>query len=85
MLRLAVTVALAGCVTTASIAKPNNVSLPLLVGAIAADLVVTAVGAKTIRDFSAEGAIATSVAVTAADVVVGCILGGCSSLKTQQR
>jgi hypothetical protein len=74
-------VALAGCVTTAAIVRPDRVSLPLLLGAAAADLVVTAIVSSQLESFSATGAIATGLAVTGIDVGVGCILGACSSLK----
>jgi hypothetical protein len=73
--------ALSGCVTTAGIAKHNDVGLPLLVGAAAADLVVTSVAASQIQDFSPGAALATALAVTAVDVAVACLLGACSALR----
>jgi hypothetical protein len=73
--------ALAGCVTTAAIARPDRVSIPLLLGAAAADLVVTAVVASQLEHFSATGSIATGLAVTGIDVGIGCILGACNALK----
>ncbi len=72
---------LAGCVTGASIARRNHVSLPILIGAAAADFVVTSLAASAIQDYSTGGSLATGAAVTAADVAVGCLLGGCSSLR----
>jgi FtsH-binding integral membrane protein len=70
-----------GCVTTASIVRRDDVKLPLLVGAIAADLVVTSVVASQVRALSVGGSIATGLAVTAVDVGVGCLLGGCAALR----
>ncbi|MGN6110647.1 MAG: hypothetical protein ACTHU0_36430 [Kofleriaceae bacterium] len=78
---LLATLASGGCVTGASIARPHNVSLPLLIGAAAADLVVTSLVVAQLDEFSTGGAIATGAAVMAVDVGVGCILGGCKSLK----
>ncbi|MBS1121066.1 MAG: hypothetical protein H6Q90_3294 [Deltaproteobacteria bacterium] len=72
---------LAGCVTGASIVRPNRVSLPVLIGAAAADFVVTSLAASAIEDYSTGGSLATGAAVMAADVAVGCLLGGCSSLR----
>ena len=70
-----------GCVTAASLAKPNRVSLPLLIGATVADFAVTSLAASQIRDFSTAASIATGLAVTAVDVGVGCVLGGCKALR----
>ena len=85
MQRIALALALsggsAGCVTGAAIARPNRVSLPILIGAAAADFVVTSLVASQLQDYSTGGSIATGAAVMAADVAVGCILGACSSLK----
>lgn len=77
----ALAVAAGGCVTTASIARPNRVSLPLLIGATVGDLVVVSLLASQVQDFSNEGALVTGIAVTAVDVGVGCILGGCKALR----
>lgn len=71
----------AGCVSGAAIIKPHQVSLPLLIGATVADLVVTTVLASQVQNYSTGGSIATAAAVTAADVAIGCVLGACSSLK----
>ena len=70
-----------GCVTTAAIARPNRVSLPLLVGATVADVVAVSLLASQAQDFSAGAAIASGLAVTAVDVGVGCILGACGTLR----
>ena len=78
---LVVFAGLSGCVTTAAIARPNRVSLPLLFGLAAGDLLVTSLVAAELRDYSTGGALATGAAVMAADVAVGCILGGCAALK----
>jgi hypothetical protein len=73
--------ALSGCVTTAAIVKKQDVKLPLLIGAVAADLIVTSIAASQIQDYSYGGSLATGLAITAVDVAVGCVLGGCSSLR----
>jgi uncharacterized membrane protein AbrB (regulator of aidB expression) len=72
---------LSGCVTTAGIVKKQEVSLPLLVGATLADLVVTSVAASQIQEYSYGGSLATGLAVTAVDVAVGCLVGACTSLR----
>lgn len=72
---------ISGCVTTASLVKRDDVQLPLLLGAIAADLVVTSLVASQVQALSVGGSIATGLAVTAADVGVGCLLGGCAVLR----
>jgi uncharacterized membrane protein AbrB (regulator of aidB expression) len=76
-----IAVGLSGCVTTAGIVRKQNVSLPLLIGATIADLVVTSVVASQIEDASTAGTVTTGVAFTAADVVAGCLIGACSSLR----
>ena len=78
---LLLTLSASGCLTTASIVKRDGVTLPLLVGAVAADLVVTSVVASQVQALSVGGSIATGLAVTAADVGVGCLLGGCAVLR----
>jgi hypothetical protein len=73
--------ALSGCVTTAGLVKQQDVSLSLLIGAVAADLVVTSAAASQIQEYSYGGSLATGLAITAVDVAVGCLLGACSSLR----
>ena len=69
-----------GCVTTAAVARPGRVSLPLLAGAAAADFVAVSLLASQAQDYSAGASVATGLAVTAVDVTVGCILGACRSV-----
>ena len=75
------TLALNGCATTAALVRPQRVSLPLLIGATIADLVVVGLASAQLKDFSAGAVIATTVAATATDVGVSCLLGGCSVLR----
>lgn len=75
------TLALAGCVTGAGIWKRNEVGLPMLIGAVAADLVVTTAIASQVQDFTIGASLGTAAAVTAVDVVVGCLIGACHSLR----
>lgn len=70
-----------GCVTTAAIARPGHVSLPLLAGAVAADLTVVALAAAQAQGVSAGAAVAIAIAVTATDTGAGCILGACGALR----
>lgn len=58
---------LSGCVTTAGIVKQQEISLPLLIGATALDLVVTSAAASQIQDYSYGGSLAT------------CLIGACLS------
>jgi hypothetical protein len=76
-----VAVVLSGCITTAGIVKKQDVSMPLLIGATVADLVVTAIAASQITGYSYGGSLATALAVTGADLAVGCLIGACSSLR----
>jgi hypothetical protein len=82
---VAMTLALAGvvggCVIGAGVWKRDQVSLPLLIGGAAADLVVTTVIASQVQDFTIGAAIGTAAAVTAVDVAVGCLIGACHSLR----
>lgn len=71
----------AGCVTAAGIARPNQVKLPLFIGAVAADLVVISAAGSQIQDYTFGGSLATALAITAVDVVAGCLVGACSSLR----
>lgn len=75
-------VAITGCVTGATLVRgPGRVSGPMLAGAVAADLLVTAAVSYQVQDFSAEASVATALTVTVVDTGVGCLFGGCSSLK----
>jgi hypothetical protein len=78
---LAMILGLSGCVTGAGIWKRDQVSLPMLAGAVAADLVVTAVVASQVQDFTVGASLGTAAAVTAVDVAVGCLIGSCHSLR----
>lgn len=78
---LAMTLALSGCVTGAGIWKRDDVKLPMLVGAVAADIVVTGVIAYQVEDFTLAATLGTAAAVTAVDVAVGCLIGACHSLR----
>lgn len=81
MSRALLALVLSGCVTTAGIVRRDRVTLPLLVGAVAADLVVTSLAASQIQDYSTAGSIATGLAVTAVDVAGACLLGACAVLR----
>jgi len=83
---LAIAVALAagssGCVTSAAVWKRDTgVSMPLLLGAIAADFAVTSVVASQVQDFTLGASLGTGLAVTAVDFGVGCLIGACRSLR----
>lgn len=70
-----------GCITTAGVWKRDTgVALPLLLGATAADLALSAGVASTVTDFTVGATIGTALAITAADLAVGCLVGSCSSL-----
>jgi hypothetical protein len=72
----------AGCVTGVAIWKRDSeVSVPLLVGAVAADLVVTGLVASQVQDFTPGASIGTALAVTAVDFGVGCLIGACRALR----
>ena len=82
MYRALLALALSGCVTTAGIVKRDDgVGLPLLGGAVAADLVVSSLSASQIEGYSAGASIATGLAITALDVAIGCLIGACSALR----
>lgn len=82
MVRALLALTLSGCVTTAGIVKRDEgVGLPLLGGAVAADLVVSSLSASQIEGYSAGASIATALAITAVDVAIGCLIGACSALK----
>lgn len=78
---LATILAMSGCVTGAGVWKRDQVSLPMLAGAVAADLVVTTVIASQVEDFTVGASLGTAAAVTAVDVAVGCLIGSCHSLR----
>lgn len=78
---LAMILGLSGCVTGAGIWKRDQVSLPMLAGAVAADLVVTTVIASQVQDFTIGASLGTAAAVTAVDVAIGCLIGSCHSLR----
>jgi hypothetical protein len=78
---VAMTIALSGCVSGAGIWKRNEVPLPILIGAVAADLVVTTAVASQVQDFTVAASLGTAAAVTAVDVAVGCLIGACHSLR----
>lgn len=80
MKRALLVVALGGCVTSAGLIRKDRITLPVVIGAVAADLLVgTIVFAQT--DLSTAGAIASGIAFTAVDVGIGCILGACAPLR----
>lgn len=82
MYRALLALALSGCVTTAGIVKRDQgVGLPLLGGAVAADLVVSSLSASQIEGYSAGASIATGLAITAVDIAIGCLIGACSALR----
>lgn len=72
---------LGGCVTTAGLVRKDQVTLPLLAGAVAADLLVSSLLFAQSDSLSTGGAIASGVAFTAVDLGVGCILGACAVLR----
>ena len=81
MQRAALVLVLSGCVTAAGAWKRDRVSLPMLAGGVAADLVVIGVIASQVEDFTVAASIGTAVAVTAVDVAIGCLLGACHTLR----
>jgi hypothetical protein len=80
-LTAAVSTVFPGCITTAGFVKHQDVSPPLLIGAAAADLIVTAAASSQIQDYSVAASLATGLVFTALDLAVGCLTGACSSLK----
>ena len=82
MVALSAGAAGSACVTGAALWKRDSeVSVPLLVGAVAADLVVTGVVASQVQDFTPGASIGTALAVTAVDFGVGCLIGACRALR----
>ena len=72
---------LAGCVTGVGAWKRERTTMPLLVGAVVADIAVTSVIASQVQDFTVGATIGTTLAVTAVDVTIGCFLGACAPLR----
>jgi len=81
MIRALVVLALSGCVTGAGIVRKDEVTLPMLAGAVAADLVVSALVISQSDSMSTTGALAAGAALTAVDLGIGCILGACAVLR----
>ena len=82
MHRALLALAFSGCVTTAGIVKRDEgVGLPLLGGAVAADLVVSSLSASQVQGYSTGASLATGLAITAVDVAIGCLIGACSALR----
>lgn len=82
MHRALLALAVSGCVTAAGVVKRDDgVGLPLLGGAVAADLVVSSLAASQVQGYSTGASLATGLAVTAVDVAIGCLLGACSALR----
>ena len=82
MNRALLALALSGCVTTAGIVRRDEgVGLPLLGGAVAADLAVSSLSASQVQGYSAGASLATGLAITAVDVAIGCLIGACSALR----
>ena len=71
----------AGCVSGVGVWKREQTTMPMLVGAVVADIVVTSVIASQIQDFTVGATIGTTLAVTAVDVTIGCFLGACAPLR----
>jgi hypothetical protein len=81
-LAVALAASASGCVTGAAIWKRDDrVSLPILLGAVAADFAVTTALAYQVQDFTLGASLGTAFAVTAVDFGVGCLFGACQSLR----
>lgn len=82
MNRVLLALALSGCVTTAGVVRRDEgVGLPLLGGAVAADLVVSSLSASQVQGYSTGASLATGLVITAVDVAIGCLIGACSALR----
>jgi hypothetical protein len=80
MNRALLALALSGCVTTAGVVRRDEgVGLPLLGGAVAADLVVSSLSASQVQGYSTGASLATGLVITAVDVAIGCLIGACSA------
>jgi hypothetical protein len=66
--------ALSSCVTTARIVKQGEVGTPLLIGAIAADILVTSVAVSQIQSYSVGSSIAIGLVLTGVDGVLDYLL-----------
>ncbi len=80
MKRALVLVALAGCVTGAGLIRKDKVTVPILIGATAVDLLIGSIVFAQ-GELSTAGAIASGIAFTAVDVGIGCIIGACAALR----
>ncbi len=81
-LTVAIAASATGCVSGAAVWKRDSeVSLPLLLGAVAADFAVTSVLAYQVQEITLGASIGTAFAVTAVDFGVGCLFGACRSLR----
>jgi hypothetical protein len=81
MSRALLVLALSGCVTGAGIVRKDRVTLPILLGAAAADLVIGSLVFAQSKDLSTAGAIASGIAFTAVDLGIGCVIGACAVLR----
>jgi len=81
MLVIAPSAVLGGCVTTAGLVRKDRVTLPMIVGAVAADLVVGSLVFAQLDSLSTAGAIAAGVTFTAVDLGIGCLVGACAVLR----
>jgi len=70
-----------GCVTGNQIVKLREPSVPTLVVTTALDLLVIGLVSSQVDGFTTGAIIASTLAGTAADVAVGCILGACAPLR----
>lgn len=78
---IAVALAFGGCVTGNAIIKVKPPSVPVLVVTTVADLlVVGGVTAFAIDGFTGGAVAASTLAITAVDVAVGCLFGACKPL-----
>jgi Mg/Co/Ni transporter MgtE len=73
--------AVGGCVTGVGVWKREQTRMPMLIGAVVADIAVTSVIASQVEDFTVGATIGTTLALTAVDVTIGCFLGACAPLR----
>ena len=69
------------CVTGAGIVRKDRVSLPVLLGAIAADLILTPIVVGNATSTSTNGSIILGLGLTAVDLGAGCAIGACGALR----